>query len=393
MLKYIFLPFLLASFALCAQDDYSHFLNVQRLEVEQKQGHANVFPGGHDEKYFVVDENGTHYKMRLKNVGPLLAEVIASLIQTDLGIPHLRVYPTFVERGVHGLPDAQTAFNLSLQNGITSPHNGYGKAGRTPFPFQATVQEIGKLSAYPVRLNGQILASYLIQMHLNSILGNNDLQISKSGRGNIGFVDGHFVTLDFAQSFKFYDEEDFDSLSKRFVTSIAQLYSDYSEVLSSEKEIESLRHQLATYSYHLEHLDVQKFEGVFHKYSESVNFFRSRNALPPIDHFAIFKHRIQKARSSLYTSLDQLGIAHQVDINSAVKNVLDVKFPRLSTDPKTAEDILWTAFFESNPVRIGTLVHQARALFPNKTINKITDIAETQKASCYHYLTTIIKNF
>lgn len=197
----------------------------------------------------------------------------------------------------------------------------------------------------PSALSGKQKAEVLGHLLLNSIAGNNDVQFGDGKKGNIGFGEGHFYTLDATQSFKFYDRPS-DSGSGRYLN----LFRDQLKVSPGEEKEFAL--ELNRYLSRVEKLSRESIDQMYGPYFRSMKSFREFKQMPPFDYAGEVLKRISNARGEMLGFLD--GKVSSVALDS-LRKPLPVEKPIVSV-PKSvslanaadgsAKELLWHHYFQ-----------------------------------------------
>ncbi len=324
--------------------DPSRFLLKPDIQVTQVQGKAQIFPGGHDEKYFAEDSYGNRYKLRLKNALPNYAEIGVSILMEASGLPVLPVYPIIVRRGEQGIPSSQQAKALDPENSFLGLSGGHGEY------FPATIQPLGEI--IPINwgnLPAKQAAELVLNLLFNYIVGNHDIQLTH----NIVLIkgadgEGHFATIDATQAFKFVEKGEtldyFLSLIPRHALRSAfterEFYIVINEVLSR-----------------LEKVNAADLGKIFGPYIRGSNSLRRSKGSTDFDFIGNLQFKINHLRSSLLNVLSKQGATDehlsflQTPIAKISNPVITVPTATLHSNnvPKANEPtvgLLWSYYFQ-----------------------------------------------
>lgn len=192
-------------------------------------------------------------------------------------------------------------------------------------------------------------------MILNGIFGNNDLQFSDGVHGNIGFANGHFVTLDSTQAFKFFPEEAASGIPvvRRFLSTLPSSILSGMSASESSEFIHALNETLSRF----EKIPVTDLERVVAPYTEGAKSFRSFKNLPDFDFTGELKRRIGSARMETLKYLEDRKL--DPGALAALRTPLEIPTPKISTPslrlradaiPSAREhapvELLWAHYFQ-----------------------------------------------
>lgn len=329
---------------------YGDFLVSDDVEVMKEDGHAKVFPGGHDEKYWATDAKGVQYKLRLKDVLPNYAEIGTSVLIDLIGAPNQAVHPILLKRGMQSLPTTAEAKLLAPGN------EKMGLAGSRGEWFPATIQKVGKLQKFDLaHLTGKQLADLSAQLLVNYVVGNNDNKLGDGTDGNLGFDGTHFYTLAATQSFKKFPDEGSLSADLAF----KQAHGLFVEVLKRLKadQVEDYVRTLNDYLTRLEKTNQTDLEPVLGHYFAGINSFRTFKQKSTFDYWQELFRRTVAARQGAIHFLENAGLdpvaleqlktpsdATKVAVTLPSSSLRDETVPSTKTHSK--QDLAWAFYFQ-----------------------------------------------